>query len=251
MYILVAHDCIMTVSARLLASAFLCGLMAACAAQMPPVHMTVVDHDSGQPVAGAWVLFVGPSHAGTITGHGGKIANLFLAETVTDSAGSINIPSQRFPRNVFFANTNYDWPQMLIFKPGYRNEHFSYMGPLGQLKSDTTWPYNGKTIVMKHALTEEDRYDALYWMAEFMGWPLLSPPVMAYQYAAPCSWMVVPRTLVEFDRLATAWNEQHASSKRVESPLQGLIEAAHYSRSNMDPRCGDPGELVKRGARSN
>jgi len=213
---------------------------------MPAVRMSVIDSKNGQPVSGAWVLFVGSAHAGTITGHGGEIKNLFLVDAVTNSAGVINIPSQRFPTNVFFANTNYDWPQMLIFKPGYRNESLVYMGSLGQLESETTWPYNGKTIAMKRAPKEEDQYVALNGMADFMGWPLLHRPVVAYQYAAPCSWMVIPRTLVAFDQLVTAWNENHTSSKWVESPLQELIEASHDSRSNMDPRCGDPGDLLQK-----
>src|SRR2546425_6904190 len=71
-------------------------------ATMPAIRMKIVDAQDGSPVAGANVLFIGTAHEGTLTGHGGRGANLFASETMTDDAGELRIPKQEFSGQPFF-----------------------------------------------------------------------------------------------------------------------------------------------------
>jgi hypothetical protein len=55
---------------------------------MPPVRLKVVDTQDSSPVAGAHILFLGAAQEGTLTGHGGRTANLCGVETRIGSAGA-------------------------------------------------------------------------------------------------------------------------------------------------------------------
>src|SRR5262245_29485583 len=91
----------------------------ACPATMPAIRMKVIDAQDGNPIAGANVLFIGTAQEGTWTGHGGRHANLFAAETATDAAGEFRIPKQDFAAQPFFLNTIYSNPRLVVLKPGY------------------------------------------------------------------------------------------------------------------------------------
>src|SRR5262245_46016265 len=60
------------------------------AATMPPVRMKMIDAQDGSPVQGAHVLFQANGREGTFTGHGGRSANLFVAEALTDVSGEFS-----------------------------------------------------------------------------------------------------------------------------------------------------------------
>jgi len=86
---------------------------------MPPVRMKVVDAQDSSPVAGAHVLFLGTAQEGTLTGHGGRTANLFAVETMTDDVGKLRLPKQEFSAQPFLLNTTYHNPRLVVLKPGY------------------------------------------------------------------------------------------------------------------------------------
>jgi hypothetical protein len=207
------------------------------AATMPAVHMKVVDAQDGSPIAGAHVLFHGGAHAGTLTGHGGKSATLFVAETVTDDSGELRIPRQEFSAQPFFLNTNYHNPWMLIFKPGYvlvdlRNTVRS----VAELKDLTTWLYNGQTIRMKRVTSDTETSRSVDGAAT-SAMRTLGPPDL-------CSWKKIPRFLVAVDRAAAEWNRRRDSlpdellrRHTMMSPLDTvLMNDAFY----VDKGCGSP-----------
>jgi hypothetical protein len=162
-----------------------------CTATMPPVTMKVVDERDGRPIEGVVALFWGSAHAGTITGHGGKSAILFAAETVSDASGTVRFPAQDFPTQPFFLNTNYDGPTMLLLERGYAPVSlFNENHIVPTLAQASAWNDDGRTIAMKQASDAELR-QAAYWVT------LDTNAVMQ----VPCGWKKVPRTLVTADRM--------------------------------------------------
>lgn len=161
-----------------------------CTATMPAVTMQVVDRD-GRPIEGVVALFWGAAHAGTITGHGGKSAILFAAEAVSDASGTFRFPTQDFPTQPFFLNTNYDGPMMLLLKPGYAPVSLfnqNHIAPT--LAEASAWDDDGRTMTMEPATEEELQRDA-YWVT------LDTNAAMQL----PCGWKTVPRALVTADRM--------------------------------------------------
>jgi hypothetical protein len=207
------------------------------AATMPPVRMKVVDAQEGTPIAGAHVLFQANAHEGTFTGHGGRSANLFVVEAVTDEAGGIYLPQQEFSARPFFLNTNYHNPSMVVFKPGYVLVILTNTQRIiPNLDEVTTWQYDNQTVKMKKVATNKDIPDALNWAA-----------IYAEESASErniCFWKKIPHFLVAADRLTTEWDRQRATvadpglrNKRVTSTLRKiLMNEQFYAEKN----CGSP-----------
>ena len=125
------------------------------AATMPPVHMKMIDAEDGSPVEGAHVLFQANAREGTLTGHGGRSANLFVAEALTDVAGEFSFPKQDFSSQPFFLNTVYLSPSMVVLKPGYMLVVLTDLNRLfPTLRELTTWQYSSQTIKMKRVTGE-------------------------------------------------------------------------------------------------
>src|SRR5688572_7395465 len=112
-------------------------------ATMPPVRMNVVDAQDDRPMGGALVLFQASASEGTLTGHGGRSVNLFVAEAVTDHSGELQLPKQEFSAQPFFLNTNYNNPSMVVLLNTRRI--------IAELQDVSTWQYNNQTIKMRRA----------------------------------------------------------------------------------------------------
>ena len=173
---------------RLFVLALLTGFQVlAKAATMPPVQMKVVDED-GAPVAGVVAMFGGTAREGTITGHGGRQAVLFAAESVSDASGALRFAKQEFSARPFFLNTNYQNPAMLMLKPGYeplilRNE----LRIIPTLAEASVWERDGQTIKLKRATAESQLGYVITLYTDLM--------------LSQCTWKRVPRTLVAADRM--------------------------------------------------
>ncbi len=222
----------------LLTALLLCLLpLPAFPATMPPVRMKVVDAQDGRPVAGAHVLFQANAHEGTFTGHGGRSANLFVAETVTDHLGDIHLPQQEFPTQPFFLNTVLHNPSMIVLKPGYALLILTN-GPaiIPNLDEMTAWQYEGHTVRMKQANSDNDMSHALTYAASYAE--------MSMSERSLCAWRKFPRFLVAVDRLAAEWNRKRATladtalrNKAVTSPLQKILM---NDRFFVEKKCGSP-----------
>jgi hypothetical protein len=205
-------------------------------ATMQAVRMKVVDAQDS-PVAGAHVLFHAAAREGTWTGHGGRHATLFVAETMTNDAGELRLPKQEFSARPFFLNTNYENPVMVIFKPGYvlvdlRNTRRI----IAELQDLSTWQHNDHTIKMKRATTDTETSHAVDWAATFANLTM-GPPDL-------CSWKKIPRFLVAVDRSAADWNRKRESladdflrRHTASSPLERVLMNETYY---VEKGCGSP-----------
>jgi len=199
--------------------------------------MKVVDAQDGNPVAGAHVLFQGNAHEGTFTGHGGRVANLFVVEAVTDDAGEISLPKQEFSPQPFFLNTNYHNPSMVMFKPGYVLVIITNtLRIIPNLDEVTTWQYNNETVRMERATTDNDLSNALTNAAMYADMPVTEKSI--------CSWKKFPRFLVAVDHLAAEWNRKRATladmalrNREVTSPLQKILMNDKFF---AEKHCGSP-----------
>jgi hypothetical protein len=206
-------------------------------ATMPPVRMKVVDAQDGNPVAAAHVLFQGNAHEGTFTGHGGRVANLFVVEAVTDEAGEIRLPKQEFSAQPFFLNTNYHNPSMVVFKPGYVLVILTNtLRIIPNLEEVTTWQYDNETVKMKRATTDNDIPNALTYAAMYAE--------LSVSEESICSWKKIPRFLVAVDRLAAEWNRKRATladaalrNREVTTPLQKILM---NDKLFAEKGCGSP-----------
>ena len=195
---------------------------------MPPVRMKVVDAQDGSPIAGAHVLFQGSAQEGTWTGHGGRVANLFAVEAVTDDAGEFRLPKQEFSAQPFFLNTNYHNPKMVVLKPGYVLLILTNtLRIIPELEEVTTWQYDNQTVKMKRATTDNDVPHAAYFAGMYAEQTVSEKSI--------CSWKKIPRFLVAVDRLAEEWNRKRATladaalrNREITSPLQKILMNDKY-----------------------
>ena len=162
------------------------------AATMPAVKMKVVDEYDGTPIPGLVALFWGTAREGTLTGHGGKHAILFVVEAVSDESGELRFPKQVFSSQPFFLNTNYENPAVLLLKPGYAPlVLYNQLRIIPTLAEASKWEYEGKTVKMKKA-TDDDMRRA-YLVTTYTD--------MVLGFDRGCPWKRVPRILVAADRM--------------------------------------------------
>lgn len=193
------------------------------AATMAPVRMKMIDAEDGSPVQGAHVLFQANAREGTLTGHGGRSANLFVAEALTDVAGEFRFPKQDFSSQPFFLNTVYLGPSMVVLKPGYVLVVLTDLNRLfPTLKELTTWQYSNQTIKMKRLTTEDEVVQSLDSAVMYAEMPASEKN--------PCFWKQYPRFLVSLDRLVKEWEGKRATvadtslrNRRVANPLQKIL----------------------------
>jgi hypothetical protein len=207
------------------------------AATMPPVQMKVVDAQDDSPVAGAVVLFQASASEGTVTGHGGKLANLFVVETATDNAGELRLAAQEFSARPFLLNTNYNNPSMVVFKPGYALLILANSRRIiAELQDVSTWQYNNQTVKMKRITTDHETSHAIYWASVYADRTMGEKSI--------CAWKKIPRFLSALDRSAVEWNLKRASlsdealrRKTATSPVQRLLMNDSYF---IEKGCGSP-----------
>lgn len=206
-------------------------------ATMPPVRMKFVDAQDGSPITGAHVLFQGSASEGTFTGHGGRTANLFAIEAVTDDTGEIRLPKQEFSPRPFFLNTNYNNPSMIVLQPGYMLVILTNtLRIIPNLEEASTWQYDNQTIKMTRATTDNDVPHAIYFARQY-----------AEQTASEksmCYWKKIPRFLVATDRLNAEWDRKRVTltdpalrNRVVTSPLQRIVMNDQFF---IEKGCGSP-----------
>lgn len=206
-------------------------------ATMPPVRMKVVDAQDGAPLAGVHVLFQASASEGTLTGHGGRTANLFAIETVSDERGEINLPKQDFSPRPFLLNTHYRNPSMALLKPAYVLVVLTNtLRIVPNLDEVTTWQYNDQTVKMKRAASEADLPHAVYFGKQY-----------AEQTASEknlCYWKKIPRFLAAIERLGAEWERRRATladpalrNRVIMSPVQTILRNEQFF---IEKGCGSP-----------
>jgi len=82
-----------------------------------PIEAWVVDAETGRPVEGALVTANWQLEGGLDSGI--PRGQLQILETTTDAAGRFYFPGWG-PKFAFIGHASWKWPQILVFKPGYR-----------------------------------------------------------------------------------------------------------------------------------
>jgi hypothetical protein len=207
---------------------------------MPAIHMVVTDAEEHRPIAGANVLFFARAREGTLSGHGGRVATLFLAEAISDANGNVDFAEQKVPFAPFLFNTNYEPPLLLVYKPGYSVNlvHNELRAPDRGLVA--RWDHNGETLKMQHANTEQERGEAIYWSQEY-AWE-------AYRAATPCSWKSIPQILVALESESSKWAERNPPAARrswrswERGPVSTLVDE---EAEQIAKGCGSPREFFQ------
>lgn len=211
--------------------------IAGLAATMPPVRMKIVDAQDGTPVAGALVLFHASAQEGTFTGHGGKVATLFVAEAATDDAGEVRFPKQEFPTQPFFLNTNYHNPTMVVLKPGYALLVLANtLRIIPKLDEVKVWQYDNQTVKLARATKDADRAHA----ATLAG--MYADATLSER--TPCAWKSIPRFLVAADRAAREWNRTRKETidpeLRHRAAMSPLEKITANEKHFVEKGCGSP-----------
>src|SRR5262245_6707277 len=107
-----------------------------------PIEAQVVDSASGRPVEGATVIANWQLEGGLDSGIPQE--QLQILEALTDASGRFRLPGWG-PKMAFVGQPRAKWPQILIFKPGYRHARLSNDG-LVKRDGVALSPWHGKTI---------------------------------------------------------------------------------------------------------
>ena len=170
------------------------GAAAATAAAVP---VSVVDAESGAPVAGAQVIYYLTAEEATFTGHGGKTAVVRLAEATTDVKGQATIPAGDFARWPFWTGFHWSMPQLQVFKGGYLPESAHYWPGIGfpGLKDIVEPPQSPGPVKLKKPASAKDLSDRLRYFGDGLerlyGW--------GTRPEDQCGWRSIARTIVALE----------------------------------------------------
>lgn len=106
------------------------------------IEAKVIDAQTGKPVQGAIVTANWQLEGGVDSGI--PRAQLEILETVTDANGKFTVPAWG-PRLAFRGHASFKWPQILVFKSGYKYVRLTNEPRSGsQFTTSSDW--NAKTI---------------------------------------------------------------------------------------------------------
>jgi len=204
----------------------LCGFAVggAAAVTVPAVPISVVDAESGTPVAGAYVIYRLTAEEGTLTGHGGKTAVARLVEVRTDANGQATIPAGDFERWPFWGGFHWSMPKLLVFKGGYLPEtvDWSYGQIFPDLKDIVGWPQAQRPVKMKKPAREQQLFEPLRWF----GNDLERLYGRSTRPKDQCGWHTIPRTIVALEDEVMRLETAGARQSHETTPLRNLLSGS-------------------------
>ena len=109
------------------------------------IEARIVDAQTGNPVQGAIVTANWQLEGGFESGI--AVDQLKILETVTDAYGKFTIPAWG-PKFTIRGHASFKWPQILVFKPGYKSLRLTNEARSGsQYTTSSDW--NAKTIKLE------------------------------------------------------------------------------------------------------
>jgi len=197
--------------------------------------MKFVDANDGSPISDAHVLFRAKAYRSNVFENVDPTI-LFLTEGVTDAAGRISFPAQRFwPYPYLF--TNHGRPTMFVFKPGYELTVVS-SGPTFPNPEDLEkWDDNNAVIKMRAATSDEEFYHAVWWSVWFAE--------ESYQSERDaCLWKKIPGFLKATNQAVANFGEKRLASMAHQEPLGPVTGPVQKLISKEDfyvqQGCGSP-----------
>jgi len=206
--------------------------------EIEPIKMTIVDSVTGDPLPGVLAVYHLESEEGTLTGHGGRHAQLAIFEVLTDQEGVLYIPPQKVRPRPFW---NYRNPFIYLFKSGYESAFIGNARHIIPKLSDVLgWEKNGATIKLKKPESFEkyiQRIDSFKYALEHL-------------YDEPstdsCGWKKVPRAIMALEQEAMSF-ETSGKRKHNSTILRNLIgnEAFSGKKYGIVSHCGSPNEFFQ------
>lgn len=201
------------------------------------IKATVVDDDTGKPLEGVHVVFKATAYEGTLTGHGGRKANLLIQEGITSSEGLIEFPPREIDPEPFWKNTHFNYPHIFFFKSGYLPaiEGNPWMG-LAQLEQVQRWRDNGKTIKLKKPKDFSEYLEKVSHLGSEMEG--------IYRYPPPeqCEWKRIPLMFVYLDHEY----EQISGRARQLKRYVNLPTISSLQQPYWESRCGSVSDFFKK-----
>jgi hypothetical protein len=159
------------------------------------IEARVIDARTGGPVQGAIVTANWQLEGGIESGI--AIDQLKILETTTDVNGKFTIPGWG-PKFSFHGHASFKWPQILVFKSGYKSLRLTNEPRSGsQFTTSSDW--NAKTITLENfagTLAEYvEHLSSLSSTLENVGYNI------GYQSGNWCGWKSFPRMLRALDEL--------------------------------------------------
>jgi hypothetical protein len=149
-----------------------------------PVEAKVVDAQTGAPIEAALVVANWQLEGGLDTGI--PRGQIEIQETFTDASGTFRLQGWG-PRVRFSGHASWKWPQILIFKPGYRFARLMNEPASGRENTPSS-DWNGKQIRLSPLA------DAAGRLAEYGSFNRQIDAV-ARTGGDECAWREIPQTL--------------------------------------------------------
>ena len=233
----------------LLAALLLPPVLTACGKEQmlsaDPVDATLVDADTGEPLAGVPVVAYWEVKAGSLAGDSLPCGAASVEEAVTDKDGKFHIPGWGPVKGSCGYMRQLD-PQFYAFKSGYKPLVFMNepRGPVEAEHSVSDW--NGKTVKMhKDPDTNlkdigADSYEARF--DEFN----ISLEIFIVDMPGQCNWKKIPNMLRALSEQQKLFNAAGTPNGSIASELITVDQSMQIDA----PQCGSPkafvGDLEKR-----
>lgn len=228
-----------TVFARLLFAVGVCvsGLSACSSVQYtaPPMAATVVDSESGQPLAGVYVVADWQLEGG-LEG-GSRLGAIMMMETQTDANGRFEFPGwgPKDPLSVGVRTGNArlknSTPQLLLFKPGYEYDRLRNPSSTDPAPAIVRSLWDGKRIELRRFRGDTFQYEQLVGSLsrELMHDSAnASGCTEARACITACQWERIPRTIRAIER---QYQEFKAAGIRAGNIYLNLVMAdAEYQK---------------------
>lgn len=204
-----------------------------------PITMTIADFTSGELLSDVIAVYRLEATEGTLTGHGGRHAQLAIVEALTGKDGVLHIPAQTIKPTPFLWRTNYRNPMIYLFKSGYEPTFIgNQWHTIPRLSDVLRWEKNGIRIKLR----KPESFEKYVQRVDFFGNELRH--LYEWPNIDSCGWKKIPRAILALEQENMAF-EVSGRRRHNSTPLRGLLgdEAVRGNKSDDVRQCGSPSKF--------
>lgn len=203
-----------------------------------PIEATVVDKDTGTPLAGVVVVANWEISGGLNFPESAPVGELMVMEAVTDKAGRFHFPGWG-PKLIFFHNRlDGAAPQLFLFKPNYDlkvvNNQWFHAEIVMSAESKSVW--DGRRIDLDRFRGSAEQY------AQRFSAVISSALGFIQEFPEECIWKKVPRVLSAVLEERRILREQGV---RNFSSLDDQLKDNSGWYMHRNPLCGSPKKFLQ------
>ena len=204
-----------------------------------PVDATLVDADTGKPLAGVPVVGYWELHGGSLTGDSLPCGAASVEEAVTDKDGKFHLPGWG-PLKASCGMTVSD-PQLFVFKPGYmpRIEGNTPRAPYPVTHSVSDW--NGKTIKMTKDPDPDVRKVGADSYASRLDQFDIPLELFIVDMPSECNWKKIPNML----RMLNVQQQLFVAAGNPQDSIVSELIRDDQSMQKDAPQCGSPKAFIE------